>query len=1720
MIDLPGYSLTDTAFEGSETIVYRGLREADGARVAVKITRNEYPTARELARLRRERDILDAVRTVPGVGRAYALEKQGRGIALVLEDLGPCSLAGVLAARRLSVGEALGVAHAVAGTLSALHALGVIHKDIKPLNVMVDEATLTPRLVDFGIAARLSQETAPAASPAGLEGTLAYIAPEQTGRMNRVVDRRADLYSLGVVLYEMLTGALPFTATDPTELIHAHIARPPTPPHVHAPEVPEVVSAIVMRLLAKTPEERYQTARGLEADLEVCLNEWRATGAVSRFPLGRRDHPGTLAIPQRLYGREAQIDALLGAFEEARHGRAAWVMVTGQGGVGKSALVAEIHKPIAKQGGYFTRGKFDVMSRDAPLAPIVQAFRELLRQILTEPSAVLAQVQARLLAAVSANGRLLIELVPELEFIIGPQPEVLAVGPMEAQNRFGLLAQRVVRALASPERPLCIFLDDLQWADPASLRLLTLLLADPETKHLLIVGAYRDDEVDPAHPLHGALAEARRAEATMIELTLEPLDAPTTGRLVAEALVAAEKETAPLAALVFEKTRGNPFFIGQFLRALESSGLVRFDAATAVFTWDLGAIARAEVTDNVARLLAGNLKRLSPEAQRALVRAACVGHAFDLATLATVAERPEPVVAAALWEALREGLVVPVGGDYRYFEASAGPTPPSGAPAVRSAPAVSGAPAVTELQASYRFLHDRVREAAYALLDDASKETAHLSVGRLLLAQRGLPLPDQDVLEIVRHLNLGARLISDESEQLAAAALDLRAGRRARAATAYTSAAGYFEAGLRLLGASGWDRAYELAFALHLEGAACAYLGGAPAAAETLFEALLPRARSPLEKARVQSLRVVLYTTLGRFADALRVGLDGLASVSVTLPEGAEAQQAAFGEGLARVAKNLGDRSVASLADAPRMSDPAREVALELLCDLAIPIYFVSPSLYGASVLEQVNMSLEHGHSSVSAFAYSTYGFMLSAMLGNPAAGNAFGRLALAVEEKIPNPALTCKLLLVFCGHAYLSQPVREILPYYARARAAALEAGDFVYLASSSYALLPVKLGAGFQLDDLCAEAELDRAVARRTKDVTAIGVTTLSQQVIANLAGRTRGRLTLSDEVFDEDTFRAAIDDKAQGAVAFYLHAYRLQVFYLHGAFAEAVAAAEQAEAYSMSLFGMYATTRVHLYAALALAALASLPEAPPEEAEKRRTAVSRHRERLAVLAGHCPANFAHQLAIVDAEIARLAGEDDRALDLYDEAVALAKKAEAPHDEALANELAARCYLALGKPKLARPYMTDAHAGYLHWGAYAKADDLARDHGALLPAAHVDRRGDRRRTSTSSTSTTRGTTLLTGTTLGSLREAAQVVRAAQVIAGEIMLPKIIERVSRIVLENAAAQRGALLIARGGRLFVEATFAAHPEAFELGLGAPLESRADLVRSAILLAARMGEVVAIDDAAADARFSADPRAMAGEVRSVLCLPFLHQGRLSGLLYLEHQEAIAAFNEARVELLGLFASQAAIAIENAVLVEEVRSANERLEREVSERTLELSAANRELGATNARLSVELREREQVEQERTLLQEQMIEAQRARLAELSTPLIPITDRVMVMPLIGAVDEDRAAQVIEVALRGAQQHRARVVILDITGMHHVDDRAVGALLSAASALRLLGAQAVLTGVRPEVAQAMVAFGDRIDSLVTLGTLESGIAYALRHVEGSTKELRRVSPSSKRPR
>ena len=858
MTTLSGYHLGKTLYEGTRTLVYRGTRTTDSQPVVIKFLRHEYPSFSELVQFRNQYTIAKNL-DLPGIVKPLSLEIHGKGYALVMADEGYISL-GEWQKGEFSMVDFLTIAIQLAEILHGLYRNRIIHKDIKPANILIHPQTKQVKLIDFSLSSLLPKETLQISNPNILEGTLAYISPEQTGRMNRGIDYRTDFYSLGVTFYELLTRELPFQSDDPIELVHCHIAKSPMGlgngerGTGNGEEIPKVLSEMVMKLMAKNAEDRYQSALGLKYDLEKCLSQWKETQDLESFELGERDISDRFIIPEKLYGRKAKVKALLDAFERVARGASEMMLVAGFSGIGKTAVVNEVHKPIVRQRGYFIKGKFDQFNRNIPFSAFVGAFRDLMGQLLSESDANLAHWKAKILHVLGDNAQVIIDVVPELEGIVGKQPPAPELSGSAAQNRFNLLFQKFIAVFTTPEHPLVMFLDDLQWADSASLNLMKVLMGDGESGYLLLLGAYRDNEVFPAHPLMLTLSELEKEQAVISIITLQSLARYHINQLVAETLSCSEELSQPLTELVYQKTKGNPFFTTQFLKGLHEDELITFNLNLGYWECDLVQVHDVALTDDVVEFMAGRLQKLPQITQRVLKLAACIGHQFELETLALVCEDSEEEVAANIWSALQEGLVLPVSDSYKFFQGDKHE--------------IQG---FEEVSVGYRFLHDRVQQAAYSLIRENQKKTTHLKIGKLLLKGVLATEREEKIFDIVNHLNFGRSLalVTGEIKRNELAELNLQATRKAKISTAYATAVEYASIGLSLLASDSWTQAYELTLDLHIEAVEVEYLNTNFEKAEQLSEIVIERARDLLDRVKIYTLKIQFFIASNQLSTAV-----------------------------------------------------------------------------------------------------------------------------------------------------------------------------------------------------------------------------------------------------------------------------------------------------------------------------------------------------------------------------------------------------------------------------------------------------------------------------------------------------------------------------------------------------------------------------------------------------------------------------------------------------------------------------------------------------------------------------------------------------------------------------------------------------------------------------------------------------------------------------------
>jgi predicted ATPase/signal transduction histidine kinase len=1513
MLGIVGYELKAQLYSSARTLVYRGHRESDGLPVVLKLMAEQYPSFEDVTRFKREYEV---GRKVSGDGAVVVLglEPVQSSWAIVMEDRGARTLRTVLDGRPLPWQEALRLGIKLASALASVHRRHVVHKDINPANIVIEPDGEVVRLIDFGLASLLPRENPSILSPNLLEGTLRYISPEQTGRMNRAIDYRSDLYSLGCTLYELLTGRVPFGSLEAAELVHLHIAQRPVPPHELEPDIPRPVSAIVMKLLAKMAEDRYQSALGVKSDLEDCLGRWTAgergleLGQPGFLP-GQNDIPSQFQLPQKLYGREPQVAQLMAMLEQAASGRARLALVAGDSGMGKSVLVHEIQRPLLNRRVHFLAGKFDQLQRDVPYAPLLQAFSDFVRQLLSTTGEQMKSWRQRLSAALGDNGRVLFDVLPELEQVIGPQPPVPELPPQEAQHRFHFVFQRFVMALGSEQHPLVLFLDDLQWADQSSLTLLQALLTEPRMEQLLIVGAYRESEVGPVHSLRSMLESLEREGIRFTTLTLAPLEPGHVAQLIADTFRCDPGRAGPLAKLLWERSGGNPFFVGQLLRALYEDKLIDFAVNAAEWTWDIEEIRARGLTDNVIELMTRKLQKLPEATQQVLKLAACIGNRFQLASLALVYGEASAKAAAQLYPALEEGLVLPLDARWRLAE--------------------QGGVA----DATYRFLHDRVQQAAYSLIPEGERAELHLRIARTLLASMAPEQLDERVIDIVHQLNLGRSLVTDQEERYEIARLNLMAGRKAKLSAAFEPASRYFSTGVALLPEGAWTSRRALCFELHMETLEAEYLNARIEQAEALSELILARTQDPFEQVKIYGTRASFAAVRRDLHRAVDEGYRALTLLGLEPPRSVDL--AVLLQSLRPVQAQLAGRSTKELLSLPPMTDP-RALAATRLCERLLSAIYIRNALTSFALdLEMIKLCLRHGNAPEAPYFYSIYGVIHSAVLGEMDIAAAYGELSLELLGVLDARWIKAKVyLLVGAYLQHWKKHIRETFKTLEEAVQSGLESGDMEMMAYSAALLSRHLFVSGEPLDQVIREHDKYlELTAQRRLELGAHAIRSVRQTCLC-LMGHSADPKRLVGESFDEEV--EVTEMKVLGYSAGLSQLY-LQKVLLACVFRDAELAAamlKAGEPYMGAQLGQVSHPIWNFMQSLAL--LLALERAPEAERALALAQVRANQKTLKGWAEHAPMNSLHRYLLVEAELARVQGNFLEAARLYEEATVNARKHRYLNDEALSHELAGEFYLSIGRDRLAQDSFLEAAVAYRRWGAEAKVADLERRYPQAFARSRVQSDAELRLSSTTSSKGT-GTAAL---------DLATVIKAARILSGELLLDPLLERLMQIVLESAGAQRGALVLVREERLVIEAVQEVSSPS-TIRLCAPVEGSALLSTAIVHFVARTRESLVLDDASAAGLFTRDPYVVEHHLRSVLCMPLINQGRLVAILYLENNHTSGAFTEGRLEMLHLLSAQAVLALQNAFLYEQQEEYSRTLELRVEERTRELQAKNEEL-----------------------------------------------------------------------------------------------------------------------------------------------------------------------------
>ena len=1506
---------------GSQALVYKALRRSDQRPVVLKVTLAEFPTAATIARFRLEHELLGQLQH-PHIISSLEFIRIGTRAALVLEDRNAIPLPELLQQRGLTLADRLGIALQLAEALQAVHAAGIVHGDFRPANILVDPMSLAATLIDFGSAVKTAGPL-PTQWLGAADLTLHYQSPEQSGRHSRSIDQRSDLYSFGVVLFELVTGHLPFVAKDDIELMHLHSAKvAPLASQLNS-AVPELLERLIAKLLAKDPDARYQRGPSLCEDLDYCIRALRAGDSAGDYELATNDFSSRLSRQYRLYGRDEAMRKLH-AWTLAANGNAgALLCLSGDAGIGKSALMYELRNTLL--GVHFGFGRYDQLTRHVPYKGLIDALKDALRPILALPPAELELWRQRLLVEVSGAGGVLTSMIPELAQIIGEQAEPERLAEAQHRNRFVAAIQKLIAWLHPGGAKLVLFLDDVQWSDGASFDLLKTIVSNPQGKGLMVVLAYRQAEVSPSHPLVECLNSMRHTDVSCEQLALTGLSPVDVQTILSEALKQPPEACRDLAVMIYDRTQGNPLFVGETLQKLLHEKMIAFDVTRRAWTWDLARISQLPLSEDVVDLIAERLQHVSSGCRTLLQMASCLGATFSLRELCLVAPDAVSSVGSRLWEAVEAQLLSPVAGDFHLLSAL-------DQAVTRDDPALIGW--------TFRFAHNRVRQACRLGLSDDQAAAYHLVIGQFLVPQLTATSSVALLYAAVAHLNAAKSLLPAAVSRRNLAILNGRAGAQALAAVAHQAARNYFLTALELIAPVNWEVEFALAWEFSLGLLEASHLAREDAAFDSLYMELQQRAKTDEQRVRVLSLRLQSYISVRDFTAALAVGREALQLLGVKLPE-----QAGLGQMLIELLKtkrSIGARTIDDLRLLPHMHESKHLRVQQLLMTMTAPVYFIRPNLFPIIVFKMIQLALRHGHSPVSAYAFNVYGVLLCAAFGNIEAGYAYGRFGLELLESMDSRELRGKTIMVFHSSVHhWKEPLREALPEFVRAYQAATTVGDFEYAALSGLGFCAYSYLAGLDLASLEPRFLKYIGALSEMREWSHLPLIKIFAQATANLRRLDEQPYRLEGEFWASSTDDARLTSQQDKTTLCVKHIVAMQLAYLFGEFEIAASCAERATKEQASIVGTAYLPVLVFYHALTLIRRAEAASG----ARRRRALIQARRleRRMRRWAMHCPANYQHKLHLIQAEMARVSGRYQQAAQLYEQAASEASLQQYVQDEALAHELAGYFHLAVSSRKATGFYLREAAILYDMWGARGKAAMIRRQYQSLVSSPE-GRLGDTPDQGLARTAQVHSTALHQPSEHGF--DITTMMKASRAIFSDLEPDKLYRNLMRIMIENAGCERGLIVLEDAGAWFVEAAADVNAAEGSTAQHIPL-SAAGMPMSVFHSVLNSKKSLIIADASSDDLYGQDPWVRAKKVRSVLCVPLLRHDAVCGVLYLENNALSGSFTMAHIDLLNVLASQIAVSIDHAKMY-----AN--LEQRVRERTSELSASLVKLNDTQTEL----------------------------------------------------------------------------------------------------------------------------------------------------------------------
>ncbi len=1513
MIHLTGFNINEEIYKCDNSAIYRGTRDSDKCPVIVKLLNREYPTSRELSAFMREYEIMNKL-TGDGIIKAYSIEKYNKSLAIIMEDIEGESVARTLGSVKTGIYDGLSLAIQMTNSLIQIHEQNIIHKDINPTNFIWDQSTGQVKLIDFGISAELFRESSQSIDMSNPEGNLFYISPEQTGRVNRPVDYRTDIYSLGVTLYELFTGQLPFSGEDESEIVYGHIAKTPIPPKDICPEIPDPLSGIIMKMLSKTVEERYQSAFGVKKDLEYCRQMIVKPKEVRNFKPGEEDIVNRFEIPHKLYGREDEMRIMAEDFEKAAEGHCRLLLVSGFSGIGKSSLIQEIRKPVMYKKGYYTSGKCNHLERNIPYYGMIQAIRDLIKQLLSETQSSLDNWRKRLDEALGSNGQVITDIIPELEQIIGPQPGVSELNPLEAQNRFQLVFLEFVRAIAAQEHPLVIFLDDLHWSDVSTLELIKYILGAGNVKHVYLLGAYRNNEVRDGHPLLQLIKDLENNyqgfDTPCRQISLEPLKPNAVNRLISDTLHSSQRETEPLTELVLSKTKGNPFFIDKLLNTFYSRGYFTFRSERGQWDYDLERMKTVEITDNVVELLVSSLESLPEGTLTVLKLAACIGNQFDLSMLAKVSKKSYEVLGKDIWIAIEDEIILPLNNDYRLIKAQ------------------KGIDLSQDLDVKLCFAHDRIRQAVQSLMSENEQSEIHLLIGREYLKAFKITLRETNradsLFDLVNHLNIGRALVNEKDERVELSDLNAMAGNKAKKSGAFSAAMKYFETAVYQLTEEEWSSEPGRLFPLELELAASALLSGELVKADELCGHLSQLAVTNINKGAVSNVKVQILEFQGRLFEAIDEIRRSLSLFGVSLPENEQEIGLKIQEGIGKMQAFLAQTPVEELVELPVMNAPDKAMVMQLLYQVVPPALQTNPSLYILASLMMFEMTCTYGTSPLSSKCFTDCGIVMGSMLKDYNTSYRLGEAAFSIINKFNAESLKPAVYFGFTFCSYWKAHYAESLKYYDMAYSKGLETGDIQHAAYALSHKVHLLLWVGKNLTELKQEAESTIEILSRAKTAMPLFLTQIINYIIKKLQ-----TVPVNEDGtdFDKEDREMLATIESTRDLSFLCRFYQYNTYenIITGNMEAAGRWNDLAERIVFAGLSDYPIPDHYLFRGLIL--VYKWKKASDEEKTQIKASLVDIQQKLRIWSENCPDNFAHKYYLLSAEIAVINNEPlDTVVDFFKKALDSIGNNDFVQYRALINESYGKFWLEAGDETIGKAYIREAKYLYRQWGAYRKAVLLERQYSHYFMSDEA----------------VRG---IKGTYSASFCEFIDVnsiLKSTQAISSEIKIDKLLTILIRTMIENAGAQRGCLLLKNEAddRFYIEAMQDVVSNRLQVMQSLPFAESGVLCPEIVQYVTRTMETIVIHNACMDIKYQNNSYIMDNQIKSLLCMPVIYQNRLKGVVYLENNLSDSVFTSERLEILKIMSSQASISIENARLYEN-------MEDMVRERTIQLNSANEKL-----------------------------------------------------------------------------------------------------------------------------------------------------------------------------